>query len=299
MVSLAGLRTFIAVVESGGIRSAAERMFRTPSAVSMSLKQLELEIGGALFEGERKSNPSQLGRRVLEEGRALLAHYDRACAAMSAFAKNRVGRCDVASVPSVAVTFIPEAISRLRESGSTFEIQLRDMDSRAVVEAVEAGAVELGFCVVPTLPPGISFSPLFTEPLEFVCREDHPLAERKEGVSLDEIEPERFILNGSALAMGTALPPVIPAQSSLQARNVNSILAMVRAGIGVTVLPRLCRLQSPDAVTFVPLADRGALRVVGWISRDDRRLQPATETLLDTVRQVIRNRAHELGLSSC
>ena len=83
MISLTGLRSFVAVVETGGVRAAADQIHRTPSAVSMTLKQLELDIGAPLFESERKSTLSNVGRAVLEEARGMLAHYERACAAMT------------------------------------------------------------------------------------------------------------------------------------------------------------------------------------------------------------------------
>src|SRR5689334_2705408 len=101
------MRSFVAVVEAGGVRAAAVQIGRTSSAVSMTLKQLENDIGAPLLEGERKSNLTDVGRAVLEEARAVIAHYDRACAAITTFAGDFVGRCDIASVPSVAVTLLP------------------------------------------------------------------------------------------------------------------------------------------------------------------------------------------------
>ena len=143
MLNLTSLRTFVAVVETGGIRSAGERLLRTPSAVSMSLKQLEEEVGGALFQGERKNELSELGRLVFEEARGLLSHHARTSAAIMAFATDRVGRCDLASVPSVAVTLLTETIAEVRRRGFSFDIHVRDIDSTAIIDAVENGAIVL------------------------------------------------------------------------------------------------------------------------------------------------------------
>lgn len=294
-ISLTGMRSFIAVAEAGGIRAAADQMGRTPSAVSMTLKQLEDDLGAPLFDGERKSNLSQVGRAVLEEARAVVAHYDRACSAMASFAVDFVGRCDVASVPSVAVTLLPRAISRARAAGAPFDIHVRDIDSSAIVDAVENGVVEIGLCVLAGKRTGVSFQPLFREPLDFVCPADHPLARSRQPLRWSQLKDAALISNGSAAALGLPEIAKLAARSKLVASNVNSNLAMVEAGLGVTILPRLCRWKCGQAVRFVPLADARANRTVGWIARAGRALQPATRRLLDCVRDLTRECEKEFG----
>jgi LysR family transcriptional regulator, carnitine catabolism transcriptional activator len=298
MISLTGLRSFVAVVETGGIRAAADQIHRTPSAVSMTLKQLELEIGAPLFESERKSALSNVGRVVLEEARGMLAHYERACAAMTTFATDRLGRCDIASVPSVAVTLLPRAISRVRQAGGLFDIHVRDIDSSAIVDAVENGVIEIGLCVLANKRPELTFEALFREPLDFVCRADHPLTKKKGPLKWTQLEGCSLILNGSVSAL--ELPEVsrLAANSKLIASNVNSNLAMVEAGLGVTILPRLCRWKCGHQVRFLPLADTAVSRTVGWIAKEGRGLQPATAKLLNCIRELTRECAREFGYAT-
>lgn len=294
-ISLTGMRSFLAVVETGGIRAAADQIGRTPSAVSMTLKQLEEDIGAPLFAGERKTILSSVGRNVLEEARAMLAHYDRACAAMTSFAADRLGRCDVASVPSVAVTLLPGAISRVRAGGGWFDIHVRDINSSAIADAVENGVVEIGLCVLANKRPELSFEGLFNEPLDFVCSLDHPLAKSKSALTWARLEGSQLILNGSAAALGLPEIAELAGRSKLVASNVNSNLAMVEAGLGVTILPRLCRWKCSYNVRFAPLADARARRTVGWIAKAGHSLQPATQMLLDAVRALTRESEKEFG----
>lgn len=288
MISLTGLRTLIAVVEEGGIRTASERLLRTPSAVSMTLKQLEKEVGGPLFVEERKNRLSPLGYRVLDEAQLLLAHYDRSNAAILAFVKNKAGRCDVASVPSVATTFLPEAIYDVKKHMQSLMISIRDMDSASVIDAVDKGTVELGFCTLDQTRKNIRFEALFTERLDLVCPKNHPLASQKRGILWEDIALHEFIMNGSFnMQLPSQLLQTLK-QSELEARNVASILAMVRAGLGISVLPHLCRpLHDPDIV-FKPIKEKSAQRTVGWVVALDRKLQPATEHLLNSVKQIIK-----------
>jgi len=294
-ISLTGMRSFVAVCETGGVRAAAAQIGRTPSAVSMTLKQLEDDIGAPLFEGERRGALSPVGRIVLDEARAMIAHYDRACSAMTNYAANRPGRCDVASVPSVAATLLPRAVAQARAHGAAFEIHVRDSDSNAIVEAVENGVVEIGLCVLAGRRPQLSFEPLFREPLDFVCPVDHPLAKSKRPVTWSRIERESLILNGSAAALGLVEIDALAANTKLIATNVTSNLAMVEAGLGVTILPRLCRWKCGYDVKFVPLADSRASRTVGRIAKMGRTLQPAARELAEHVRVQTREGAKEFG----
>ncbi len=168
------------------------------------------------------------------------------------------------------------------------------MDSRAVIEAVEDGTVEIGFCVLYHQRPGLLFEPLFREPLDVVCRRDHTLGMRGTPVAWDDIALAEFISNGSAAAIASDHAAMMVERSSLQARNVTSILAMVEAGLGITVLPRLCRHQSSAAITFLPLDDSAAERTVGWIRTSERDPLPASYHLVQELKQVIQRRSADM-----
>lgn len=296
MFTLAEFRVLVAVAETGSISGAAGRVGRTPSAVSMTLKKLCSDAGGPLFEGERKTQLTPLGAIVLEEARELIEHHDRACSAIRAFSMTQVGRADIACVPSVAAAFLPAALARLDDDASSLlEIQVRDMDSRAVVEAVSSGAVELGFASFTGPVPGLKFVPLLADRLDVACRSQDPLCTPDEAaLEWQALAGRPFLANGSYQSLRTPAFQTIASCSRTHVRNVISLLAMVNAGIGITVLPRLCRVQSPAGISFVPVNDRRAQRVVGVLSREDRRFIPATRRLMDVIVSVMEERSAEL-----
>ncbi|HEU4827142.1 MAG TPA: LysR family transcriptional regulator, partial [Dongiaceae bacterium] len=107
MLRLEALRVFVTVADSGNIKDAAERVGRTPSAVSMTLKQIEERLGAPLFETDRKHRLTDLGRFVHQAAVVLLRDYERAVDLIEAYAQNRTGRLRLASVPSVATVLLP------------------------------------------------------------------------------------------------------------------------------------------------------------------------------------------------
>jgi LysR family carnitine catabolism transcriptional activator len=289
-ISLATLRVFAAVAESGNIRLAAERLGRTPSAVSEKLKQFEQDIGAQLFEGGRKSRLTPVGSFVQSQVRDLLSHVDRKLASLQAYSRNAIGRIDIASVPSIATTILPAVIARFRKQWPAVEITARDADSRSVADLVQSGTVELGIASMPSERRALLFTPLFEEPLGIVCRRDDPLYRKRGGRRWSDLQGRTLLAN--AISDSHHIDAVSPpAQAPIVVYNVLSLLALVRANIGITILPQLSVSETQADVGFVRIDEPDAKRSVGVITRAGEVLSPATAALLhivyDRLREIV------------
>jgi len=91
VIKIEMLRTFAEVARTGSLAAAAQALGRTPSAVSMTLKQLEANLGAPLFETERKTRLTALGRQALALASRELDHFDRTLVALGDFAAGRIG----------------------------------------------------------------------------------------------------------------------------------------------------------------------------------------------------------------
>jgi DNA-binding transcriptional LysR family regulator len=290
-ITLASLRVFVEVAESGNIRDAAERLGRTSSAVSMSLKQLEADFGGALFEGDRKTRLSPLGRYALSISKSEVMGFDRAVSAIRAYARTEAGRLELACVPSVASSLMPEVLQRLGRSHGSLEIDLRDADSETVAREVADEQVELGIASAPTRPMPVAYRPLFRDPFVLVCPAEHPLARAGQALAWEALKPLPLIANGSAARIEHPVHRALTAGSSLMVRNVLSLLALVRAGTGVTLLPRLSVPEGMAGIASVPLADAGCTREVGLLSRQGESPSPPAAVFLEHLRAVLEARS--------
>ena len=104
------LRNFVTVARVGELSKAAHLLSRTPSAVSMSLKQLQLEIPSPLFETEKKTKLSRIGKAVLEEAEKAVNNFDQSLLAIKQHIKSENGFIRVATVPSFATFILPPAL---------------------------------------------------------------------------------------------------------------------------------------------------------------------------------------------
>ncbi len=285
-ISIALLRTFATVADSGNIREAGERLGRTPSAVSMALKNLEDELGGVLFEADRKNALTPLGRYVYAAALDELAGFERTLASMRAFARNEIGRLMLAAVPSVASHILPTALRSFLAEHPAVEIDLSDMDSLSVQQAVENGTVDLGLGSQVGRETATEFEPLMHDAFGVVCHADDNLAALDRPVVWDDLHGRRMIANLLCGGIDDPAFQALLAESTLMVRNTTSIMALVRSGVGYTILPRITVPGEDRKLTFKPLAENRWHREVGIVLRRGRTPSPVAVAFIMHLRRL-------------
>ena len=301
MLGIANLRTLVTVVESGGIRAAAIRLGRTPSAVSMALKQLEGSVGVPLFEGERKTRPTPICQQMIEKSRELLDHYDGTCAAINAIAQNEAHRCTIASIALFATSILPIAVHKLKNSTRTVEVNIREASTDSIMELVTNAKVDVGFVKVAASRPDLRVAPLLRDSYLLVCRADDPLARYDGPIPWSALDGREFIRNDclSDIDSPEVLRELSQARfftrSKFQTSSVLSTFSLVRGDIGVALLPGLCMSEAPAELRFLPLADARVSRVVSMVTKKGRRLSSVSTRVIKSIRSVVHECAKTFG----
>ena len=283
MVKVEHLRVFVAVAEAGELQQAAAHLGRTPAALSMTLKQLEDELGGSLFENERKGRLTPLGQFALEQSRPVVSLCANAVSEMKHFAMGRSGLVQVAAVPSAAALLLPKALRRLRTLRPDVRVQLRDIDSSAVIKAVLEESVDVGIATVVGNQPDLSVSTLLLDPFVWVCPPGHPLTKLRRNVRWEDIEPDDFIANGLCAGLGVPQLDALVQRASLMLLSTTSLLGFVRAAMGVTLLPALA-VPSDGTLVTLPCQSKRYVRRLNLITRAGVTLAPAAVALIDAVK---------------
>jgi LysR family carnitine catabolism transcriptional activator len=288
-------RAFIAVAETRSVKAAAEQLGRTPSAISMILAQLEERAGTPVFEAGRKTTLTQFGEYLFNEVRGLIEHDERVTRNIRAYADGKLGKLDIASIPSIAHVFLPDTISAIWRKFPALTMDVRDMDSRSVIEMVSAGKVEFGIGTALDLDDSLEFTALFTDPVDVVC----PLHDELKGTQPVEwhmLEGRRFLGNSSYTTIQSPHVKALADRQVAYIPNITSLLALVRSGVGITLLPRINHLQAAGSVEFLTLADPQAHRTVGIVARRGHSLSPAASNFLSVLRRVVSESASSFGL---
>lgn len=295
-IGLSQLRVFAAVAKSGSLKDAAEQVGRTISAVSMTLKQLEAEIGAKLFEADRKNRLTPVGRFMQAQIGDLLLHHERCIATIRAYARTAVGRVDIVCVPSVAASLLPIIVPQFRAAHPEVEIDIRDTDSDNVISAIEAGHAELGIGSLRRRQLAIDYQPLFADTLGIVCRQDNPLTRRRRIRDWAEIDGQTLLANGISQTIEDAAFQARAQQAPIVVYNVLSLLALVRAKVGITLLPQLSLADLAPDLAFLPIDMADANRTVGLLRRRGEAPTPAVEQFVDLLKRHLRAHHKSLGI---
>jgi len=284
-LKLEQLRVFVAVAECGAIAEAAEQIGRTTSAVSMTLSQIENQIGGKLFDGERKSKLTPLGAYSLQQAKRAVDEHQRAVNDIRRFASGEEGLTKIAVVPSVATRVLPRAIDQLRQQLPRLEVDIRDIDSAAIHDVIQAGLVDFGIASLPN-DDNLDAEFLLEDSYRLICRPDHPLGKLKRAIKWDDINPREFIVNGLCVHIDDAELQTIVKASSLYMHNTLSILAFVEGGFGITLLPALTRPHS-NQFRALPIANLEIKRELYILKRKTASLSPIDLRLIEAIRSSV------------
>jgi DNA-binding transcriptional LysR family regulator len=236
-VELRHLVAMATIVEEGTFGRAAGRLGYTQSTISQQVAALERSVGGAVFErpgGPRPVRLTPLGTVVLEQGRELLTKAQALSDAVDRF-KAGGGRIDIGTFQSVSHLILPALIGRLRAEQPDCEIKLADMPA----EVPEIGDLDLLFYDRP-IEGDLEQLRLIDDPYLLVTLPgdlpDGPVAlaalDGRPMVGCHEACDQVWM--GPAIAEAGARPEIV-----FRTPGNETILSMVRAGLGWAVLPRL------------------------------------------------------------
>ena len=174
----------------------------------------------------------------------------------------------MASVPSVAGLVFPRAVKTFADRHPGMKIEMRDADSGQVIDALIRGQADIGIASTRLAVNGVRRTPLFSDRFGLVCAPSHPLARREAPPTIREAVSSGFIANDLCRSIKAPGFQEAIAEAALSARNTLSLIAMVRSGAWVTVLPQAVVHIAPSDVVFREIADLPDRRRVDLLIRE-------------------------------
>jgi LysR family transcriptional regulator, low CO2-responsive transcriptional regulator len=239
--TLRQLRVFASVARHLSFVRAAEELGLTPPAVSMQIKDLEIEVGLPLFDrSSRKVSLTMVGEYVLAHTRRVLAAMRDAEDMVARFRGLQTGVLDVGMV-STAKYFVPRMLAQFRDEHPGIEIRLQVSNNREqVVALMQQGSVELAIMGRPPKEWPTRAEPFAMHPHVLVTSIEHPFA-HTEKVPANALTGEGFIVREPGSGTRAALDEFMEAHQMsprvvMQMSSNESIKQAVMAGMGVALL---------------------------------------------------------------
>jgi DNA-binding transcriptional LysR family regulator len=285
------LELFVAVAEAGSIARAADRCHTVASAVSKRLSDLEESFGTALLtRGARGVELTAAGHAFLLKARKLLDQASRLEEEIQKHSAGMRGEVTVFANMSAIVEFLPSVLAAFLKQHPDIHVRLEQHISEHIATAVKENSADLGIVgELPTLDQ-LNTIPFRQDELVLVTPRTHSIA-KKSSVTFAEIAELPFV----GLDANSSLHYVLARAAAdcgkrldlrIRVASFDAACAMVAAGLGVTVLPRLAiapHLQAFE-LSSIKLSDPWAIRQLFICLRSDASLHPAARALLDHLR---------------
>ncbi|MDN7140460.1 LysR family transcriptional regulator [Pseudomonas sp. JQ170] len=276
-MELRHLRYFIAVAEELHFGRAAQQLGISQPPLSQQIQALEQELGARLFERtNRRVALSEAGRLFLEEARQVLAQVDKAADVARRAQLGELGEMKIGFTSSAPFnSSISAAIYAFRQRFPAVHLHLNEMSSQAVADALLDESIEVGLMRPLALPDNLVATELLREPLVAIINATHPLAHGSEGgLYLAALANEPFVFfprsYGSGLyaqLLSLARQAGFSPHFAQEASEAMTIIGLVSAGLGVSVLPASFQRMRMEGVVYRTLLDSDAMTAVWVVQR--------------------------------
>ncbi|QAU23098.1 LysR family transcriptional regulator [Dyella sp. M7H15-1] len=288
------LRYFIAVAEELSFTRAAQRLHLSQPPLSQQIQALEHDLGICLLKRDKRNvTLTEPGKLFLEHARQILAMADDTRIQVAEAAAGYSGHLRLAYTVSVSFhPALPKILISMGQNAPNVRIWLSEMYTQPQFAAIRLGQIDAG--LVRDMPSheddayALRMDVIDREPLLLALPEDHRLAGREQ-LELVEVAGEPFVIQPRELA-ATLYDRLVQLAAKAgfhpvvrqQAQQLNGLLALVAAGIGLALVPASMQVVKLAGVSYVPLADPDAYLLLAVASRADGPM-PVVSQFLETV----------------
>jgi LysR family transcriptional regulator, hydrogen peroxide-inducible genes activator len=246
------LRYFVAVARTGTFSRAADECHVAQPSLSQQVQKLESEVGERLFERtRRRAILTPAGALFLPHALSILETAEQGRQEIREMSGEVRGKILLGALPTIAPYFLPEIIRLFQEKYRGVELILNEETTLQLLRGLEENELDLALISDSTPNPRIRIENLFSEELLLCLPAGHALVHQRVVVAAD-LQQEKFILMQEGHCLGAQAQRFcqtkgLRPQISCRSAQIATVLAMVQAGLGISLIPEMARQQGPDA----------------------------------------------------
>jgi len=282
------LRYFQAVARFRSFTRAAEHERISQPSLSQQIHKLEDELGAQLFDRlGRRIRLTAFGERFQEHALRILNNLEDARRDVKAMLGLHTGEAFVGVIPTVAPYILPQALRRCFETFPAITIDVVEDLTQGLLKGLAEGDLDLALLSLPVESPELIAEPLLHERMLLAVPKSHPLWRKRRRVTLDEVVHEPFLLLKDGHCFRDDVLEVCKrAQLNphvvFEGGQFDTLMAMVSAGAGVTLLPEMAsqRYQNNEDAGLLEFAPPQPARTIGIVRAKGKYLTPAAKVFI-------------------
>lgn len=260
------LRYVCAIAETGSFSRAAEHCHVTQPSLSQQVLKLEEDLDAKLFDRLGRSvRLTEAGRAFLPHARSILQQMEAARTGVAERSMDIRGSVAVGVIPTIAPYLMPGYATRFMRQYPDARLRIVEETTPVLVENLRDLSIDLAVLALPLRHKEFETFPLRTEPLFAVLPQDHPRAAAK-SLALKDLRGESFVMlrDGHCfrgLSIAACARARVTPRIAFESDQFSSLLGMVAAGVGVTLVPEMAIDRSVEC-RYIRLNDVRAARTI-------------------------------------
>jgi LysR family transcriptional regulator, hydrogen peroxide-inducible genes activator len=270
-MNLRDLQYLIAVADLRSFGQAAEHCFISQPTLSTQIKKLEDELVIQLFERtNKKVLPTDLGEQVIASARRILKEVD-GIKELAATAQNPLaGNLRLGAFPTLATYLFPRLIPQIRRELPRIRLILIEEKTERLLQQLKSGQIDAALLALPVQDDALETLTLFEDEFLLAVAGDHPLAEKAVIQQSDLAGQPLLLLDEGHCLRGQALQVCQTVgddeEQDVRATTLETLRQMVRAGTGITFMPRIA-VREEAGIRYLPFLPPAPSRTIGLVWR--------------------------------
>lgn len=285
-LSLRQIRAYLAVARTLSFTRAAAETNLSQPALTVQIRTLEEQLGIKLFDRNSRSvELTRLGRELVPNFQRILREFDDTVTGVRDIARQGGGSVRLGALPSFAAGILPDIIVRFRKRFPRVALAIRDAIASRVMDLVLSEEVDLGVVGGEPIHAELDVIHRVEDRLKVIFPDGHPLARMKR-VDIKELIAFPLILMDPATSVRATVDAALAAggqrvEAACEVTYMMTAVAMVRAGLGITILPASAHeIRAEPGLIARGIDDPRFVRHISVVRKRRRTLPPAAENFM-------------------
>ncbi len=285
------LTTFVQVSKLGSFSRAGQKVFRSQSAVSAQIRQLEQNYGAKLLDRTARSvHLTPAGEVLLDYAVRLLRLRDESLQAVADHSDSVQGPVVFGANEATCLYLLPDIFAEYQKRYPLVQISIYRNFSHKILQRLEEGAIDVGIVTLPVRSPNLRVHPVFRDRLMLMVSPRNPLAQRNK-VTLEEVAEQPLIFPKTGYTRQVLDKLLRPYRSrvhvAMELPSIGMIKKFVAANAGISFISEsFARDQvKTGEVKLLSLEGVELWRELGLVYRRDRSIPRAAQALIALIRE--------------
>jgi len=263
LVSVADLRSFI---------QASEHCHISQPTLSMQIKKMEDDLGVQIFERtNKKVLPTELGEQIIDAARRILNEVDLIKELAKTSQEPLAGNLRLGGFPTLATYIFPQLVPLINQELPRIRLILVEEKTELLIQQLKSGQLDVALLAVPIADDFLETEALFEDEFMLAVHDAHPFAAYKD-INQEDLQGQQLLLldeghcmRGQALQVCQRLGA--EEHQNVRATGLETLRQMVRAGTGMTFMPKIAVRETDDGICYLPFQTPSSTRTIGLVFR--------------------------------